>query len=112
MNYIRYPMTSEQLRDTLKWWANEDKIILMDNEIVHFLGEASQGLMLKTEALNLLYYFDVQNNKVQGVSDDKGNWVGYYVPDVTRGKYHLIRSIINVTEEMMYSIENYKNPHE
>ena len=112
MNYIRYPMTSEQLRESLKDWFNQEKIILMDNEIVHFLGEASSGLMLKTEALNLLYFFNVQNNKVQGVSDRAGNFIGYYVPDVTRGKYHLIRSIINVTEEMMYRIENYKNPHE
>ena len=111
MNYIRYPMTSEQLRESLKWWANEDTIILMGNEFVHYLGKALYWLILETDSLKQRHYIDVDNIQVQGVSDDKGNFIGFYVPDVT-GEYHLIRSIINVTEEMMVQIENYKNPHE
>lgn len=112
MNYIRYSMTSEQLRDTLKWWANEDTIILMGNEVARYKAEAISGeLILVTERLNVEVWIDARKIKVQGVSDDKGNFIGFYVPDVT-GEYHLIRSIINVTEEMMYNIENYKNPHE
>jgi hypothetical protein len=111
MNYIRYPMTSEQLRESLVDWDNQEKIILMGNEFVHYLGEVVSGLILETESFKQCYYIDVQHIQVQGVSDLRGNFIGYYVPDDT-GEYHLIRSIINVTEEMMYRIENYKNPHE
>ena len=106
MNYIRYPMTSEQLRESLVDWDNQDKITLMDNEFVHYLGESEAGLILETESLKQRHYIDVQHIKVQGVSDRGGNWIGYYVPD-NSGEYHLIRPLLNVTMELMYQIEKY-----
>jgi hypothetical protein len=109
MNYIRYPMTSEQLRESLVDWDNQEKIILMGNEFVHYLGEAVSGLILETESLKQRYYIDVQHIQVQGVSDLRGNFIGYYVPD-DNGTFHLIRSILNVTNEMMDKIENFKPP--
>lgn len=109
MNYIRYPMTAEQLRESLVDWDNQDKITLMDNEFVHYLGESEAGLILETESLKQRYYIDVQHIKVQGISDLRGNWIAYYVPD-DKGTYHLIRPILNVTEEMMSQIENFKSP--
>ena len=108
MNYIRYPMTSEQLRESLVDWDNQDKIILMDNEFVHYLGEAVSGLILETESLKQRHYIDVQHIEVQGVSDDRGNFIGYYVPD-DNGIFHLLRSILNVTNELMELLEPVKS---
>lgn len=104
MSYVRYPMTAEQLRESLVDWDNQDKITLMDNEFVHYLGESEAGLILETESLKQRYYIDVQHIKVQGISDIRGNWIAYYVPD-DKGTYHLIRPIMNVTNELLKLLE-------
>jgi hypothetical protein len=109
MNYIRHVMTSEQLRVSLVEWDNQDKIILMDNEFVHYLGEAVSGLILETESLKQRHYIDVNHIEVHGISDLQGNWVGYYVPD-DNGIYHLIRSIMNVTSELLNDLERVNAP--
>lgn len=107
MKYIRYSMTWEQLRESLIDWKDSDRIILIGNEVAWYKAEAISGeLILVTERLNVEVWIDARKIKVQGVSDRGGNFIGYYVPDV-KGKYHLIRSILNVNEEMMVQIEKY-----
>lgn len=109
MNYSRYTMTAGELRVSLVEWDNQEKIILMDNEFVHYLGEAVSGLILETESLKQRHYIDVNHIEVESISDLQGNFIGYYVPD-DNGIYHLIRSIMNVTNELMEGLVRYKAP--